>query len=52
MAVAHPKGGEIIYTCVKDKCIGENDEYREIGICAFDYKSFEENEGGGLKRNI
>ena len=37
VAVPHPKGGEIICTCLKDNFIGENDEYRETGICAFDY---------------
>ena len=50
MAVPHPKRGEIIWTCVKDNFIGENDEYKEIGTCAFDYKSFEEKEGGGFER--
>ena len=38
VAVPHPKGGGIIWNSVKDNFIGENEEYRAIGICGFDYK--------------
>ena len=29
-------------TCVKYHIINENDDYKTIGICGFDYKLFEE----------
>ena len=28
----HPKGGAIVWTCVKDKVIDEKDDYKEIGL--------------------
>ena len=29
--------------------VGEKEEYREIGLRGFDYKLFQEEEGGGAK---
>ena len=31
---------------MKDHVIDEKEDYKEIGICGFDYKLFEEEEGG------
>ena len=42
MAVLHPKGGRIFWTCVKDNSIVKKEDYEDIGICGFDYKLFEE----------
>ena len=47
MLVPHPKGGAIVWTCVKDNIIDENVDYKDIGLRGFDYKLFEEEEGGG-----
>ena len=46
MSVPHPKGGTIVWTCVKDHEIDEKEDYKEIGICGFDYSLLEEKEGG------
>ena len=43
----HPKGENIVWTCVNDNIIEENQEYKAIGIYGFDYKLFQEKEGGG-----
>ena len=47
MSVPHPKGGATVWTCVKDHIIDEKEDYKDIGLCGFDYKLFEEEEGGG-----
>ena len=41
----HPKGGNFIWTCVKDHTTNEKDKDKAIGICCFYYKLFEEGEG-------
>ena len=46
MSVSHPKGGSIVWTCVKDHIIDEKEDYKDIGLRGFDYKLFEEEEGG------
>ena len=46
VSVPHPKGGAIVWTCVKDHIIDENEDYKDIGLPGFDYKLFEEEEGG------
>ena len=46
MSVPHPKGGRIVWTCVKDHIIDENEDYKDIVLSGFDYKLFEEEEGG------
>ena len=48
VAITHKKGGNIVWNCVKDNIIKDNEDYKAIGICAFDYKLFEEEEGGGI----
>ena len=44
MSVPHPKGGSIVWTCVKDHTINEKGDYTDIGLSGFDYKLFEEEE--------
>ena len=46
VSVPHPKGGNIVCTCVKDHTIDENEQYEDIGLSGFDYKLFEEEECG------
>ena len=41
----YPKGGKIIWTCVKDHVIEEKEDHKEIGLRGFDYSLFEEKEG-------
>ena len=52
MSVPHPKGGDIVWTCVKDHIINENDTYEAIGLRGFDYKLFQEEEGGGTREGL
>ena len=42
VSVTHPKGGKIVWTCVKDHIIDKKEDYKEIGLRGFDYKLFEE----------
>ena len=52
VSVPHPKGGTIVWTCVKDHVIDEKEDYKEIGIRGFDYSLFEKKIGwGGNKRD-
>ena len=37
--VPQPKGGGIVWTCVKDHSIDEKEQYEAIGLRGFDYKS-------------
>ena len=39
--VPHPKGGNIVWTCVKDNIIIEKYQYKGIGLHGFDYKLLE-----------
>ena len=48
VSIMHPKGGKIVWTCVKDDIIKENNNYEAIGLSGFDYKLFEEEEGRGV----
>ena len=50
MAVTHPKGGNIFWTCAKGSIIEEKEDCEAIGLRGFDYKLFEEDEGGGFNR--
>ena len=52
VSVPHPKGGKIVWTCVKDHVIEEKDDYKEIGLRGFDYSLFEEKEGGGKRYGL
>ena len=47
-----PKGGTIVWTCVKDHVIDEKEDYKEIGLCGFDCSLFEEKEGGGKRDGL
>ena len=49
LSVPYSKGGDIVWTCVKDNIIYEIEYYESIGLCGFYYKLFEEEDGGGLK---
>ena len=49
MSVPHPKGGSIFCTCVKDDIIDEKEDYKDIGLREFDYKSFGKRRVGGLE---
>ena len=49
MSFPNPKGGNIVWTCVKDNIIEETEDYEAIGICAVDYTLFEEEKGGGVR---
>ena len=52
VSVPNPKGGAIVWTCVKDHIIDENKAYKYIGLCGFDNKIFEEEEGGGTGEGL
>ena len=41
VSVPKPKGGTIVWACVKDHIIDEKEDYKEIGLCGFDYSLFE-----------
>ena len=48
MSVTNPKGGNIVWNCVEGNIIEEKEDYEAIGLRGFDYKLFEEKEGGGI----
>ena len=50
VAVTHTKGLGFVWTFVEDSVVGEKEEYREIGVRGFDYKLFQEEEGGGVRK--
>ena len=52
LSFPHPKGGEIVWTCVKDNIIDEKEEYKDNGIRGIDYKLFEEEEDGGTSEGL
>ena len=52
MSFPHPKVGNIVWNCVKDHITNEKEKYKAIGICCFDYKLFEEGEGGGNREGL
>ena len=49
MSVLYPKGGNIVWNCVKNNIIKEQEYYKYIGLRGFDYKLFEEEDGGGVR---
>ena len=49
VSVTHLKGGELVWTCVKDHIIDEKEDFKEIGLHGLDYKLFEKEEGGGTR---
>ena len=52
MSFTHQKGGNIVWTCVKDHIIDEKQQYTTIGLHGFDYKLFEKEEGGRTKEKL
>ena len=42
VSVPHPKGGSIVWTCVKYNTIDDKEQYEAIGPREFGYKLFEE----------
>ena len=52
MSVPYLKGGANAWTCVKDHIIDEKEDYKAFGIRGFDYKLFEEEEGGGTREGL
>ena len=38
VSVPHPKGGTIVWTCVKYHVIDEKEDYKEISIRGFNYR--------------
>ena len=50
--VPNPKGGHIVQTCVKDHIIEGKEDYEAIGLSEFDYRLFEEQEGGGNREEL
>ena len=52
VSVPHPKGGTVVWTCVKDHVIDENEDYKEIRLHGFDLKLFEEEEGRGKREGL
>ena len=42
----------MFWTCVKDHIIDGKDDYKDIGLRGFDYKSFEEDQGGGNREGL
>ena len=51
MSVTHLKGGDIVWACVKDNIINEKEQYKDIGLCGFDYY-LRKRRVGGLERDI
>ena len=41
VAVPHPKGGNIFWTCVKDNNIKYKDKYKGIGLSVLSYSVYE-----------
>ena len=52
MSIPHPKGGGIVWTCVKDNIIEEKEDYKAIGLRGFYYKLFEEEDSGGVQDGL
>ena len=52
VSVPNLKGRNIVWTCVNNDIIDEKEKYDAIGICGFDYKLFEEEEGRGTREGL
>ena len=52
MSITHTKEGNIVWTCVKDHIINEKEHYEAIGLRGFDYKLFQEDEGGSVREGL
>ena len=42
----------MFWTCVKDHIIDEKEDHKDIRLRGFDYKLFEEQEGGGTRKGL
>ena len=51
MSITHPKGRNIVWTCVKNNRIKEKEDYESIGLRGFDFKLFEGEEVKELERD-
>ena len=49
VSIPHPKGGNIVWTGVKDQIIDENDNYKAIGLRGYEYKLFDREKGWGTR---
>ena len=49
MSFLHLIEGIFVSTCVKDNIVEEKEDLEAIGLSGFDYKKFEEEEGGGVR---
>ena len=52
MSVTHPKGGGIVWTCVKDHIIDEKEKYEYIGLRGLDCTIFDEEDDGGAREGL
>ena len=52
VSVPYPKGGKIVWTCVKEHIIEDKEDYKEIRLHGFDYSLFEEKKGGGKREGL
>ena len=52
VSVPYPKGGKIVWTCVKDHVIEDKEDYKDIRLRGFDYSLFEKKEGGGKRKGL
>ena len=50
VSISHLKGGDIVWTCVKDRIINAKEQYEAIGLHGLDYKLFEGEECGGTRK--
>ena len=52
MSVPHPKGGDIVWTCVNNHIINEKERKKSIGICGFNFKLLKEEESVGNREGL
>ena len=52
MSITHPKVGNIVWTCVSNHIIEKKEQYEAIELRGFEYKIFEETEGGGARDGL
>ena len=41
-----------MWTCTNNHIIDKNEQYEAIGLCGFDYKLFDKEEGGGTREGL
>ena len=52
VSIPHPKGENIVWTCVKDNITQYKKDFKAIGLSGFGYKLFEEEEYGGIQEEL